>query len=206
PPPPPPPPPGSEGVGPVGPVGPVAGLACAGVNLTPGMSIQTAVNNNPTGTVFCLAAGTYAQQHVVPKTGNQFIGAVGAILDGQNKTVHAFDGTAGNVVVQNLIIQNYAPAYQDAEVYLLDAAGGWKVLNNEIRNSAAVGIVVRNNVLVQFNYIHHNLEMGYGSDGGVGIVFDSNEIAFNNYLDTFDCDECGGGKIWATEGAQMTHN
>jgi hypothetical protein len=192
------------GVGPTGPVGPVA-TSCTGVNLTPGMSIQTAVNNNASGTTFCLAAGTYARQHVIPKSGNKIIGAVGAILDGHNATVRAFDGRAANVVVQNLIIQNYAAGYQDAPIYIVNATG-WKVLNNEIRYNAGVGILFKDNVLVQFNDIHHNLEMGFGSDGGVGIVVDSNEIAFNNYTDAFSCDECGGSKLWATEGAQVTHN
>jgi hypothetical protein len=193
-------------VGPTGAVGPVA-TTCSGVNLSSGANIQDAVSSNPTGTVFCLAAGTYAQQHVVAKDGNKFIGAQGAILDGQNATSHAFDGTASNVTIQNLVIQNYTAGYQDAPIFALQSGPGWQILHNEIRYNAGTGVLVSYNVLVQFNNIHHNLEMGYGSDvPGTGIIFDSNEIAFNNYTDAFDCDECGGGKLWASSGAQMTHN
>ncbi len=196
----------SSGVGPTGPVGPVA-TTCSGVALTPGTFIQSAVDNNPTGTVFCLAAGTYAQQNIVPKTGNKFIGALGAILDGQNTTVRAFDGGASDVVIQNLVIQNYTAGFQDAPIFALNAPN-WKIISNEIRNNAGVGVLVRGPALVQFNNVHHNLEMGYGSDvPGSGIVLDSNEFAFNNYTDAFDPgNEAGGGKLWATTGAQVTHN
>jgi len=54
----------------------------ATVNITPGQSIQNAVNNNPPGTTFEIAAGTYRQQSIVAKAGDVFIGAAGADLNG----------------------------------------------------------------------------------------------------------------------------
>jgi hypothetical protein len=195
-------------VGPIVPVGPVAGLSCSGVTLTPGSSIQNAVNANSTGTTFCLQAGTYARQSVVPKTGNKFIGALGAVLDGQNATARAFDGTASNVVIQNLVIQNYTAPAQDAPVHG-NSGNGWTVKNNEIRNNAGAGLMIGDNMLAQGNSIHHNLQEGYGCCGpqGTGIVFDSNEIAFNNYTDAYDPGwEAGGGKFWDSSGAMITHN
>lgn len=191
--------------GPRAPVGPQALPACVGVPLSPGSNIQGAVNANPNGTKFCLGAGTYLQQRVVPKVGNTFEGAVGTILDGNHVTVRAFDGGAANVTLRNLVIQNYKAGYQDAPVYTVNASG-WKVLNTEIRYNAGVGILFKDDILLQYSFIHHNLEMGFGSDGGVGIVVSDNEIAFNNYLDTFDCDECGGSKMWATTGAVVSYN
>lgn len=52
------------------------------VILNPGDNIQTQVNANPANTVFILSGGTYANQSVVPKSGDQFIGESGATLDG----------------------------------------------------------------------------------------------------------------------------
>jgi len=52
------------------------------VTLTSGQSIQAAVNNNPAGTTFEIPAGTYRQQSIVPKSGDVFIGAAGADLNG----------------------------------------------------------------------------------------------------------------------------
>ncbi len=54
----------------------------AGVQLSPGDDLQTAVNNKPPGTAFVLAPGVYRMQTVVPKAGDVFSGESGAILDG----------------------------------------------------------------------------------------------------------------------------
>ena len=150
--------------------------------------------------------GHLRKQYVKPKAGNKFIGAVGAILDGQNTTVRAFDGNASNVTIQNLIIQNYEAGYQNAPIYAVNAEG-WRVRNNEIRNNAGVGLLFKSDVIVQYNNIHHNLELGLSSDGGIGIQVLDNEVAFNNYTDKFDCDdECGGSKLWDTNGAVISYN
>lgn len=45
------------------------------VNLKPGDDVQDAVDANPNGTTFMLAAGEYRLQSVVAKSGNSFIGA-----------------------------------------------------------------------------------------------------------------------------------
>lgn len=54
----------------------------SGIQLNPGDDIQTAVNNNPTGTTFTLAPGVYRMQIVVPKAGDVFSGQSGAVLNG----------------------------------------------------------------------------------------------------------------------------
>ena len=54
----------------------------AGVQLSPGDGIQTAVNSAPPGTTFTLAPGTYRLQSVVPKNGDVFSGENGATLNG----------------------------------------------------------------------------------------------------------------------------
>jgi parallel beta-helix repeat protein len=59
-----------------------AATQTAGVPLSPGDDIQTAVNSNPTGTTFTLAPGVYRMQSLVPKEGDVFSGQKGATLVG----------------------------------------------------------------------------------------------------------------------------
>jgi len=53
------------------------------VTLSPGNSIEKAVNANPDGTTFILQPGVYRNQSVISlKNGDSFIGASGAVMDG----------------------------------------------------------------------------------------------------------------------------
>src|SRR6266545_4251053 len=163
--------------------GPVQGQSCSGVSLSPGANIQNAVDSHPAGTTFCLAAGTYVQQSVVPQNNDQFIGAYGAVLDGQNTTEHAFAST------------------------------GWIVKNNELAYNWGAGLDLGNQMQVIGNYIHHNSQIGIDTNGAaanngtMGVVVDSNEIAYNNYRHDFDPGwEAGGTKFWATSNLQVTNN
>lgn len=191
-------------VGPRQPVGPIQ-TGARGVILHPGDNIQAAVDSHAAGTKFYLSAGVYSNQHVVAKDGDVFTGAKGAIMDGGGTTRRAFDGSASNVTIQNLEIRNYSAGFQDAPIYAVDASG-WQVLHNNIHDNAGVGILFKDNILVRYNQINHNQEMGFGSDGGVGIRVLDNEIAFNNYADKFSGDEDGGSKLWATTGAVVSYN
>lgn len=203
------PPPPPSAAGPRAAVGPQASITCTGTPIAADAGIQAAVNGKPAGTTFCLAAGTHSSQHIVPKSGDKFIGAVGTILDGGGRTVRAFQGNGStpNVTVQNLTIQNYAGGYQVAAVES-GGGSGWQILNNEIRNNDGVGMSVGAGSLTRYNFVHHNLEMGIGTGGsGSGTQVLDNEIAFNNYTNKYDCgNECGGGKFWATTGLVFSYN
>jgi hypothetical protein len=122
------------------------------VNVTPGMDIQAAINNNPTGTTFKFAAGTYTGVDLTPKDGDVFDGTAGAILDGQNSTVHAFEGSAQNVTIDGFTIEHYTAPAQDAPVHG-DTSYGWIVENNTIAYNAGHMQVLHNNV-------NHNLQIG----------------------------------------------
>src|SRR5512147_533113 len=88
------------------------GVTPGTTTLPPGTDIQAAVDSHGSGTTFYLQAGTYAQQSITPKSGDKFLGAPGATLDGQHTTTYAFQGSASNVTIQGLIIQNYNPPAQ----------------------------------------------------------------------------------------------
>ena len=52
-----------------------------------------------------LGTGQYSQ--IIPASGDTFIGAPGAILDGQHKNLYAFTQQARNVTIRYLTIQNF---------------------------------------------------------------------------------------------------
>lgn len=65
------------------PSAPVPTWSCAGVTVSPGPSIQSAVDSNPSGTTFCMTAGIYRlTAAIAPKAGDQFVGQTGAIISG----------------------------------------------------------------------------------------------------------------------------
>jgi hypothetical protein len=184
------------------------------VNLKPGDNIQAAVDANPKGTVFCLAAGVYARQFLVPKNGNQFIGQKGATLDGQGVTQYAISsGTADHVLVRNLTIKNYTAPVQWGMVNLW---GPWAIVQqNEITGATqGAGLWIGQHGLAIGNHIHHNAQEGFkvvNDDKGnvpvVGVELDSNEIDHNPPTQVwFDVGEQGTGKLWYTENATVWYN
>jgi len=181
------------------------------VNITPGMDIQAAINNNPTGTTFKFAAGTYTGVSLTPKDGDVFDGTAGAILDGKNSTVHAFQGSAQNVTINGFTIQNYTAPAQDAPVHG-DSSYGWIVENNTIQNNAGGGVDLGNHMQVLHNNINHNLQIGIDANNlttatAQNITVDGNDIGFNNYTDAYDpAWEAGGTKFWATTNLRLTNN
>ena len=86
------PPPATPGAG----TQPSITCAAGSISISPGASIQAAVNLNPGNTTFCLRAGThFLRSSITPKTGNTFVGEYGAILDGTGWTTS--DAHAGRV-------------------------------------------------------------------------------------------------------------
>jgi parallel beta-helix repeat protein len=63
-------------------VSPALATAPTGTTISPGQSIQAAVNAYPGGTTFTLKAGVHRLQSIQPKAGDTFVGATGAILSG----------------------------------------------------------------------------------------------------------------------------
>ena len=156
------------------------------VAVYPGQSIQAAVNSHPAGTTFLLKAGTHRNQAVVPKAGDVFLGEAGTVLDGGGTTRYAFDvggARPGNVRIQGLVIQNYAPGAQRGAVnasYGPSQQGtGWVVANCEIHHNRGAGLRLSSRIQVLNNKIHHNDQIGATGDGDY-ILFQGNEVAYNN--------------------------
>ena len=95
---------------------------------------------SPAGTTFYLEAGKHtlgsgAFSQVIPKQGNVYIGAPGAVLDGGRKNRYAFTGYATDVTIKYLTIQNFGArrTNNNEGVVNHDAAAKWTMEANTIR-------------------------------------------------------------------------
>jgi parallel beta-helix repeat protein len=176
--------------------------------------VQAIVDAQPAGTTFRLGAGIYLNQDITPKGGDVFLGgARAAIFDGTNTTVFAFEGTATNVTVNGLVIQNYtAGAYPQGQLGAIDnqhtgsSNPAWVISNNEFRYNAAYGVRAGSDDQLLGNFAHHNGEAGLGGVG-TNILVQDNEIAFNNPNAAFDQYwEAGGTKFTSTTNLILRHN
>lgn len=101
---------------------------------------------NPAGTTFYLQAGTHTLpagqfSQVIPKTGNTYIGAPGAILSGAGSNSYAFTGSAANVTIRYLEITGFRCPFDEFTVNH-DCAAGWLIEFCHLHDTwgAAVGI------------------------------------------------------------------
>ena len=163
------------------------------------------MNANPAGTAFVIKAGVHRRQSVVPKSGNQFLGEAGAVLDGEYAVQYAFTkGSApypSDVVIRGLVIEHYNPAVQFGAILAgghqpADGTSGWVIENCEIRyNSTGGGLRIGHRTQVLRNNIHHNAQLGIGGVGDDALI-EGNEIAYNNYQVQYDWGWEAGGTKW----------
>ena len=119
---------------------------------------------------------------------------------------YAFRGGARGVLIENLIIEKYAPPPQYGAVGYNLPSPEWIVRDNEIRLNYGLGVSIGASSRVLGNYIHGNGQMGAGCRGE-NILFEQNEIAFNGYFSGVDPNwEGGGGKCALTEGLVVRQN
>ncbi len=188
--------------------GPQSSITClvGSVRIVPGASIQTAVNNSPAGTSFCLAAGTHnISTPITPKAGNSFIGEYGAILAGGDVASTAFAPVVDNVTIRNLIVEHFANPVQFGA---LSAEGhsGWVIANNEARLNFGYGIRIGPSAQILRNNVHHNGQLGIGGSGANDVLVADNEIAYNNTNNNDPGWEAGGTKFTVTDRLTVRNN
>jgi parallel beta-helix repeat protein len=172
-----------------------------------GWSIQEVADSQPTGARIYLAAGTHLRQSVVPKSGQQFVGEPGAILDGVGVTRYAFTGSASNVTVRGIEIKNYTSGTDEGAIHAVGA--GWVIDDCNIHDNSFVGVSVRGGSTISNSYIHHNNTHGVYVDGGSGTVISGNEIAHNNDDQpsaSTAVENAAGGKFYATTNLTVKDN
>jgi hypothetical protein len=190
------------------------------VTVAPSQNLPGVVSANPANTTFWLSPGTYAFgsnkfDQVIPLRGDTFIGAPGAIIDGQHRNLYAFTQHATGVTIEYLTIQNFGAAGDNNNEGVVnhDSGTGWLIEHDTIRNNAGAGVMLGSHDVLSENCLTNNGQYGF-SAYSPGVVRDltvtSNEISHN---DTYDwgvvdpgCGCSGGAKFWNTDGATVTGN
>ncbi|MCI3278402.1 right-handed parallel beta-helix repeat-containing protein [Streptomyces cylindrosporus] len=174
--------------------------------------------NSPANTTFWLKPGKhrldpdrYAQ--VVPKKGDRYIGAPGAVLDGAKKNQYAFSGGARDVTIRNLTVQHFV-APMDEGVVNHDSADGWVIEDSTIQDNSGAALMAGARQQVRANCLRDNGQYGMNAYKGkgriTGLVVEGNEIVGNNTGDWErrkpGCGCTGGVKFWAVDGADVRGN
>jgi hypothetical protein len=157
-----------------------------------------------------LPEGEYAQ--VIPKSGNTYIGAPGAVLDGRGKNRYAFTQHAENVTIEHLTVRGFR-APNNEFVVNHDAGDRWVIRANTVEQNDGAGVGIGDGNVVEDNCLRDNGQYGFSAfepDGVRGIVLRGNEISGNNTGDWESvrpgCGCSGGGKFWSTIDAVVEGN
>jgi hypothetical protein len=145
---------------------------------------------------------------IIPADGNKFVGAPGAVLDGQGVNLYAFTGHASNVSIEYLTIRNFA-AHRDSGVVNHDFAPRWRITHSSIVDNRGAGVILGDRNVVADNCLANNGQYGF-QVFGTDATLDHNEIAGNN-VDDWEtklggCGCTGGGKMWDARRVTVTNN
>ncbi|KFU75472.1 hypothetical protein BB31_41185 [Amycolatopsis lurida NRRL 2430] len=188
------------------------------VVVDPGEHLAIETSAHPPGTTFWLSTGTHIladdpYSQVIPKDGNVYIGAPGAVLDGRGINRAAFTQHAKDVVIRGLTIRGFV-AQQDQGVVNHDSGEHWVIEGNVIEHNRGAAMMAGPRQEVLGNCLRKNGQYGinaYRAGGGItGLVVEGNEIAWNNTEDWEKkqpgCGCSGGAKFWAVDGADIRGN
>jgi hypothetical protein len=181
---------------------------------------NSAIDFGQAGQTYWFAPGTHtlgsdSYSQIIPADNSSFIGAPGAVLDGQHVNLYAFTGQASGVTIAYLTVQNFGPAgaNNNEGVVNHDAGHGWIIEYDTIQGNAGAGVFLGSSDTLKYNCLSHNGQYGFSAyeDNGVSnVMVDHNEIAYNNTYgwETVQpgCGCTGGGKFWATHTATITNN
>ena len=172
--------------------------------------------------VHTIGTGEYSQFQ--PDSGDRFLGAPGAILDGQGRDDSAFttnpNAPSTNVTIEYLTIENFV-SDEGQGIVNHDGEPFWTVAYNTIgpneqngSNPGGAGLFLGSNNLAEYNCLEFNGEYGFSSAGGAAnITLDDNEIADNDAYGGYDqsgsgiqCGCSGGGKFWDSTNVTIEDN
>lgn len=189
-----------------------------------GAVVVPAGNNNgidfeQDNTVYWFATGTHtigssSLSQIEPGDNATFVGAPGAIIDGQNINRHLFSQHAVNVKVQYLTIKNFATNQNEGNVNH-DSGTGWTIEFNSIQNNDGAGVFAGSDNTIRYNCLKDNGQYGFqvftnDPPGPSNVLIDHNEIVGNNQDDWEaaipGCGCTGGGKFWDAENVTVTNN
>jgi hypothetical protein len=160
-----------------------------------------------------LGAGQYTQ--IIPGAGAKFIGAPGAVIDGEHDNLYAFGGGGPDVTISYLMVRDFGANgdNQDQGVVNHDSASGWTIDHSTLADNAGAGTMLGSDNTLSYDCLTDNQQYGfnaYSTTGPVNLVIDHNEISGNDTYNwearTPGCGCTGGGKFWDVNGAVITDN
>lgn len=182
---------------------------------------NTGMNWKQPGATFWFEPGVHTfgdepYSQIVPGDNTTFIGAPGAVLDGNNRNLYAFGGLhVSNVTIRYLEIRNFGlgTSNNDQGTVNHDSGTGWTMEYNYVHDNDGAGVFIGSDNTVRYNCLKDNGQYGFSAfheDGVSNVVLDHNEVVGNN-RDNWEvvrpgCGCTGGGKFWATIGAVVTNN
>jgi len=182
---------------------------------------QRVVDSAPAGTAFRISSGVHHRFAVRPKSDDVFIGAPGAVLDGDGVTPSAFyatDAVSSNSVTiegtsarERLVVRDYDNGGSEQIGAIQPAASPsvranhWILRYLEVTGSFSRGVTTSDYMTVEDCLIDHNGRLGLGGSGD-GVVVLGNEIAFNDTRNVAPGFENGGAKLSKTNGLLFRDN
>jgi parallel beta-helix repeat protein len=135
----------------------------------------------------------------------------------------AFGGTANNVTIQYLTVEEFANMYPNGAVGVFQdttpqsTGTNWVVENCEVRLNHGAGVRVGYDIQILNNYIHNNGQLGVS--GGIGvttapataslnanILIQGNTITYNDFAHFLPDFGSGGVKVGSTNGVTLRGN
>jgi hypothetical protein len=152
---------------------------------------------------------------IIPGDNSSFIGAPGAIIDGQGVNRYAFTQHAAGVRIAYLEIRNFVSPNNEGVVNH-DGGAGWVMEYDYIHDNSGAGVFVSSGNILRHSCIRDNGQYGFqgigpgGGGSGESLTIDHNEIAHNDTADLehqgSGCGCSGGAKFWDVNGAVVTNN
>jgi hypothetical protein len=183
---------------------------------------------NTANTTYWFAPGTHtlgngSNGQIDPADGDTYIGAPGAVLDGQSANQYAFVGNYQDladekVTIEYLTIENFHPS-QGGGAVNGNGNNGWTEKYNLMKdNSPGAAMMLGGDNVVSDNCLTENGEYGFNgysyvdetlgstfTGGATNITFTGNDVSDNNTQKTQSGIE-GGGKFWQNGDVVVTGN
>ena len=164
--------------------------------------------------------GTSKFDQIVPGNNSIFVGAPGAIIDGQNRNRYAFGGQGSNVTLRYLEIRNFGGRNSNFNQGTInhDPADDWTMEYLYAHHLGGAAVFMGSNNTLSHSCLTLNGQYGFSmfkqytsAEAAVkNVTIHKNEISHNNTDDweaqVAYCGCTGGGKLWDVQTADITDN
>ena len=153
-----------------------------------------------------IGGGEFSQ--IIPAKNDTFVGAPGAILDGQNQNAYAFTQHATGVTIEFLEIRHFVSPL-DQGVVNHDAGANWVMDHNYMHDNGGAALILGDNNTARYNCLDHNAQYGFQIFGNT-VTASYNEISHNDSANVESsnpgCGCSGGMKAWEAKDVVLDNN